>query len=139
MQGTILSFQPETSTGLISGHDGTRYKFSFSNWTSPKIPPVEGLTVDFDIDDENKKKAIDIVVIKSKSPNHIESRKRGEAILWALFFGWIGGHKFYLGDKTAGIFYLLFFWTFIPAIISLIEMIGLAIMSEEDFNRKYNY
>ena len=41
----------------------------------------------------------------------------------ALFLGGIGIHKFYAGKTSSGILYLLFCWTAIPAIISLIEFI----------------
>ena len=37
-----------------------------------------------------------------------------------------------------GIIYLVLFWTFIPAIIAMIEFIILLVMSEDDFNKKYN-
>ena len=43
------------------------------------------------------------------------------AILLALFLGGIGIHKFYLGQPLAGILYLLFCWTGIPAIIAFFE------------------
>lgn len=46
-------------------------------------------------------------------------------------------HKFYLGQTGAGIVYLLFFWTFIPAIIALFEFIILLGMSEREFATKY--
>jgi TM2 domain-containing membrane protein YozV len=60
------------------------------------------------------------------------------AALLALFLGGIGVHKFYLGRGGQGIFYLLFFWTFIPAVIAFIEAIVLFTMSQADFNLKYN-
>lgn len=41
----------------------------------------------------------------------------------ALFLGGIGVHKFYAGRIGAGICYLLFCWTCIPAFIALIEFI----------------
>jgi TM2 domain-containing membrane protein YozV len=44
------------------------------------------------------------------------------AILLALFLGGFGVHHFYLGQLIAGVCYLLFFWTFIPAILALIEL-----------------
>jgi TM2 domain-containing membrane protein YozV len=44
-------------------------------------------------------------------------------VLIALLFGGIGIHKFYSGKVGLGIVYLLFCWTFIPAIIALIEAI----------------
>ena len=46
-------------------------------------------------------------------------------------------HKFYLGRVGAGIAYLLFCWTGIPAIIGLIEGIIYLCSSEEDFYYKY--
>lgn len=60
------------------------------------------------------------------------------AALLALFFGWIGIHKFYLGENFAGLIYLIFSWTFIPGIIAFFECIGLLLMSDQVFNAKYN-
>lgn len=57
--------------------------------------------------------------------------------LLAIFLGWIGVHKFYLGRVGAGIAYLLFFWTGIPAIIGLVEGIIYLASSDEDFYYKY--
>jgi TM2 domain-containing membrane protein YozV len=59
------------------------------------------------------------------------------AALFALLLGGLGIHKFYLGSVGWGIGYLLFCWTFIPAIIGFIEGILLLVMSESDFNKKY--
>ncbi len=59
------------------------------------------------------------------------------AALFALLLGCLGIHKFYLGRIGWGIVYLLFCWTFIPAILGIIEGIILLVMSEADFNRKY--
>lgn len=41
--------------------------------------------------------------------------------LLAIFLGGLGAHKFYSGKTGMGIVYLIFCWTFIPAIIGLIE------------------
>ncbi|MBB5340519.1 NINE protein [Tunturiibacter gelidoferens] len=41
--------------------------------------------------------------------------------LLALFLGDFGIHHFYLRRNTAGIIYLIFFWTGIPAILGIIE------------------
>ena len=59
------------------------------------------------------------------------------AALFALLLGGLGIHKFYLGRIGWGIVYLLFCWTFIPAIIGFIEGILLLVMSDSDFNKKY--
>lgn len=67
----------------------------------------------------------------------MSSRSRMVAVLLALFLGGFGLHKFYLGRTTAGVFYLLFCWTFIPAFIAFIEMIALLVQSDESFARTY--
>lgn len=59
------------------------------------------------------------------------------AVLLAIFLGFIGGHKFYLGQTGMGILYALFFWTGFPAIVGFIEAVMLATMPDESFNRKY--
>jgi TM2 domain-containing membrane protein YozV len=41
--------------------------------------------------------------------------------LFAIFLGAIGVHKFYAGRIGLGILYLLFCWTFIPALVGFIE------------------
>ncbi len=55
----------------------------------------------------------------------------------AILFGWIGIHKFYTGHVGWGVVYVLFFWTYIPAIVGLIEGIVYLCTSNENFNLKY--
>jgi TM2 domain-containing membrane protein YozV len=57
--------------------------------------------------------------------------------LLALFLGGFGIHKFYLGQTALGVLYLVFFWTFIPAIVAFVEAIILLSMSDDEFNRRY--
>jgi TM2 domain-containing membrane protein YozV len=65
-------------------------------------------------------------------------KSRPVAAVLALFLGGIGIHKFYLDQTRTGVFYLLFFWTFIPAVLAFFEGISLAFMSPADFNAKFN-
>lgn len=51
----------------------------------------------------------------------------------ALLFGGFGFHKFYMGKIAVGIIYLIFFWTFIPALISFFEGIIYLVESDESF------
>jgi TM2 domain-containing membrane protein YozV len=53
-----------------------------------------------------------------------------------LLLGGLGVHKFYLGNVGLGIVYLIFFWTFIPAIIGFIEGIIYLVQSDEEFGYK---
>lgn len=50
-----------------------------------------------------------------------ENKSVSTGVLLALFLGGLGIHKFYLGQSGWGVLYLLFFWTFIPSIIALVE------------------
>lgn len=65
-------------------------------------------------------------------------KKYWNAIVLAIIGGFVGLHKFYLGRKGVGILYAVFFWTGIPAIISIIDAAVLLFKSEEDFNAMYN-
>jgi TM2 domain-containing membrane protein YozV/ribosomal protein L40E len=68
------------------------------------------------------------------SPN---GRTKLAAGLIAIFLGSFGIHKFYLGRTGQGILYLLFFWTFIPAIIAFVEGIVYLSMTDQAFAQKY--
>lgn len=72
--------------------------------------------------------------LTATAPN---GKSKVAAALLAFFLGGFGVHKFYLGQVGLGILYLVFFWTFIPAIIAFIEFIILLTMSDETFNQKY--
>ncbi|MEI0605225.1 TM2 domain-containing protein [Brachyspira alvinipulli] len=68
-------------------------------------------------------------------------KKRIYAILFSalsLFFAGIGIQKFYLGQIKRGILYVLFFWTFIPYLLCIIDLLKFIFMSDEQFNLKYN-
>ena len=74
---------------------------------------------------------------QSGVPSQTGTKSRVAAALLAFFLGGFGVHKFYLGRVAAGVLYLLFFWTFIPAIIAFIEFIIYLTMSDEAFAAKY--
>jgi TM2 domain-containing membrane protein YozV len=65
-------------------------------------------------------------------------KSKSTAIIWCFFLGGLGAHKFYLGQAGVGVLYILFFWTFIPAFIAFIEFIMLLVMSDTEFNLKFN-
>jgi TM2 domain-containing membrane protein YozV len=65
-------------------------------------------------------------------------KDKNTAAILALFMGGIGVHKFYLGRIGAGIIYLVFSLTFIPAVLGLIDFFVLALMDQDEFNRRYN-
>ena len=74
----------------------------------------------------------------AKKPNNPTNKNRIAAILLAFFFGSLGIHQFYLGNKTKGILSLLFFWTYIPFFASMVSFFSLIFMSDAKFDQKYN-
>jgi TM2 domain-containing membrane protein YozV len=71
-----------------------------------------------------------------KTPRNTEKNKTLAAV-FALFLGFIGIHKFYLGRIGTGFLYLVFCWTFIPAFISFFESLALFSMTDEEFTAEY--
>ncbi|MFA7624540.1 MAG: TM2 domain-containing protein, partial [Pusillimonas sp.] len=61
--------------------------------------------------------------------------QRKIAIVLAIFLGWLGAHRFYLGQIGWGIVYLIIFWVFVPlvVVVSLIDAIRYFFMTEEEF------
>lgn len=65
-------------------------------------------------------------------------KEKGTAALLAFLLGGIGIHRFYLGQTGLGLLYLFLCWTFIPAVIALIDCIVFLSMTKESFDKTYN-
>ena len=55
------------------------------------------------------------------------------AALLAIFLGFLGAHKFYMGKTIIGIIYILFSWTMIPTILGIFEGFRFLIEGQEKF------
>jgi len=67
----------------------------------------------------------------------VKYKSKTAAGILAIFLGGIGIHKFYLGKKGMGVLYLVFCWTYIPALLGVIEGIIYLTSSDEKFYNKY--
>lgn len=56
---------------------------------------------------------------------------KGVYIALCLFLGGVGIHKFYAGKWGQGLLYVVFCWTYIPAVIALIDLV-VAIFKRSD-------
>ena len=65
------------------------------------------------------------------------NKDKTTAGILGIIVGGLGIHKFYLGQIGLGIVYLLFCWTFIPALIGFIEGILYLTMTDQEFARRY--
>lgn len=139
MKGQVLDFSVQTNSGIISGNDNQRYQFNGAEWRDQRLP-ARGISVDFDTDGNGN--AISIYMLNAPSAfpplgQPVGQKSRIVAAVLAFFLGGFGIHKFYLGQIGWGIIYLIFCWTFIPAIVAFIEFIIYLCTSDEEFARKY--
>jgi len=58
-------------------------------------------------------------------------------LLITFFLGGVGGHKIYQKKYLLGVLYFLFFWTYIPALVSFVEFIIYAFKSEPELQAMY--
>ncbi|RYY79030.1 MAG: TM2 domain-containing protein [Moraxellaceae bacterium] len=139
MKGQVLDFSVQTNNGIISGNDNQRYHFNGAEWRDQRLP-ARGISVDFDVDRNGYATGIYVLSTPSHFPpigQPVGNKSRIVAAVLAFFLGGFGIHKFYLGQIGWGIIYLIFFWTFIPAIAAFVEFIIYLCTSDEDFARKY--
>lgn len=75
------------------------------------------------------------VYVSGINPAWPQKSKIAAGVL-GIFLGGLGIHKFYLGKVGMGILYLVFCWTYIPAIVGFIEGIVYLCSSDENFQLK---
>ncbi|SEH86432.1 TM2 domain-containing protein [Paracoccus alkenifer] len=145
MKGQILHIDPRTGEGLITGSDGRRYAFDADDLLGSGQIARPGVAVDFEPRGE---RAAEIYpdpggpLLARRSGN----RSRVVAGLLAVFFGYLGVHKFYLGYNRAGLIMLagsMLGWImlFIPSILVWIVAMAEAVIyltrSDEQFHDTY--
>jgi TM2 domain-containing membrane protein YozV/cold shock CspA family protein len=137
MRGRVLGYDHVSGTGLISGDDGQRYRFTQAALQGGYSSVAPGMQVDFQIEDGA---ATGVFVVS----NGLEKNRIVAAVL-ALFLGHWGVHKFYLGKTNAGIIMLLMgtvgWLLVIPAlanwVIAIIEFIIYLTKSDQQFFEDY--
>ncbi len=134
MKGQVLDYSVQTNTGVISGSDGSRYTFVGIEWKGDTAPS-RGMSVDFDVQGTaaiGVYKALGLTGFVADSG----PKNRIMAGVLALLLGGLGAHKFYLGSWGLGIVYLVFCWTYIPSLVSLVEGIRYLTLTDEQFSQK---
>lgn len=139
MKGTILDFNSESRTGIITADDGNRYTFEVAQWKSSMLPK-SGAKVDFSVNNGSAE-----AIYQEQAAANIGSKKVTAAIL-AFFLGYLGVHKFFLGYNKQGLIMLLGFIfgfillgipSLIICLIAFIEFIIYLTKSDEDFEQTY--
>ena len=121
MIGHIESYDPESQSGVIKSEDKF-FAFDLEGWVAD-VPPDQGDDVSFDAD---KTSAINVKLVGAYlQPPQAVKYKYLAAVL-ALFLGFTGAHRFYLGFYKLGLAQLAFtgltvgygaLWGFIEAVL----------------------
>jgi TM2 domain-containing membrane protein YozV len=79
---------------------------------------------------------VNVTQVVNNTPGYMGPHKsKMVAFLLAIFLGGLGFHHFYMGHSVRGLLYLVFCWTFIPALIALVEAVLLLLQSNDSFQR----
>lgn len=129
MKGTILDFSITENSGVVSGDDGNRYKFSGPDWKSSGTVPRPGARVDFVAADGTASEVYADVAAAAgwtaaaPMPDGLDDRYRG---LYCssdekMVLGLCGGlaHKFgvQVGVVRAVVFLVMMFVLWIPYLV----------------------
>lgn len=143
MEGVILGVDEQKAEAAVKTNDGKRYYFPLSEWKG-SFHPQANMKIDFDVQDGGAVAVFPVGTTSgfsslgggSISAFNSAEKSKITATLLALFLGGFGGHKFYLGSWGWGIVYLVFCWTYIPAIFAVIEMIRYIVLKDDEFQKK---
>lgn len=97
MIGYIESFDPDSQTGVIKSEEKS-YPFHLDDWVS-QVPPDPGDDVTFD-EEETVARNINLTGAFLAPPKAVKYKY--VAALLALFLGFTGLHRFYLGFYKLG-------------------------------------
>jgi TM2 domain-containing membrane protein YozV len=114
LKGRVLSFDPVSRQGFISGNDGIRYWFDQSNWHAQRNP-LPSLEVDFIADAQGR--ATQVFV----EPNFTArvNMSKGVLALVCWFFGVLGAHRFLVGKVGSGVAQLILTLTVVGMVVSV--------------------
>jgi TM2 domain-containing membrane protein YozV len=100
MIGHIESYDPKTQSGVIKSEDQF-FAFDLKGWVAD-VPPDQDDDVDFDVDVDNTT-AINIKLVGAylQPPKAVKYKYVAAAL--ALFLGFTGIHRFYLGFYKLGL------------------------------------
>jgi hypothetical protein len=92
MKGQIESYDPENKNGVIKS-DEKNFTFQFENWTET-VPPEADDEVIFD---SNDTAAINVRLLGIQLEKPKAVKYKYLAVFLAIFLGWLGLHRLYLG------------------------------------------
>lgn len=71
-------------------------------------------------------------LLKKREERELHTLNKKKYILLLIFTGWMGGHRFYARHFWVGGLYLVFFWTLIPVMMSVLDLMQVIPMKSDE-------
>ena len=138
MRGQILVFNEQKEAGAIVTDDGRRFLFHITDWQDV-VPPDRGMAVSFMLDADNRAHQVQLALPEpmpnattaaptpmpaSGPPLALRPKRKPVSTLLALFLGFFGAHRFYMGAWGWGLVQLLGVPMVIGILFALVPPIG---------------
>ncbi len=138
MRGQILVFNEQKEAGAIVTEDGRRILFHISDWQDV-VPPDRGMAVSFMLDSESRPRQVQLALPDpmptaapaapipappSGPPLALRPKRKPVVTLLALFLGFFGAHRFYMGAWGWGLVQLLGVPMVIGILFALVPPLG---------------
>ena len=118
MRGQVLVFNEQKEAGAIASDDERRFLFHINDWDDV-VPPDRGMTVNFMLDADGRARQVQLALpdtaaapaataaVPSAPPLAMRPKRKPVVTLLALFLGFFGAHRFYMGAWGWGLVQLL--------------------------------
>ena len=133
MRGQILAYVADKEMGLIATAEGQRLSFRTADWMEV-IPPERGMAVECVALDAHRASQVQLAlpepVVAPPAPPPLAQRPKRKPVLTllALFLGYYGAHRFYMGAWGLGLLQLLGLPVLVGILFALLPPLGVLLL-----------
>lgn len=133
MRGQILAYVADKEMGLIATAEGQRLSFRTADWMEV-IPPERGMAVECVALDAHRASQVQLALPEAvavpPAPQPLAQRPKRKPVLTllALFLGYYGAHRFYMGAWGLGLLQLLGLPVVVGILFALLPPLGVLLL-----------
>ena len=133
MKGQILAYVADKEMGLIATAEGQRLSFRTADWMEV-IPPERGMAVECVALDAHRASQVQLALPEAvavpPAPQPLAQRPKRKPVLTllALFLGYYGAHRFYMGAWGLGLLQLLGLPVLVGILFALLPPLGVLLL-----------
>ena len=137
MRGQILAYVADKEMGLIATAEGQRLTFRTTDWMEV-IPPERGMAVECVALDAHRASQVQLALpepttaaapaVNAPPPLALRPKRKPVITLLALFLGFYGAHRFYMGAWGLGLLQLLGLPVVVGILFALLPPLGVLLL-----------